>query len=71
MILYNIISFIEESQRQLLCSPNFVTMMMRFLHPTALKRKMALKESGLSLMLSLSETEIGRKHVATQFNITQ
>ena len=44
---------------------------MRFLDPSALKKRRQVKLSCLNLLLSLTESEIARKYVATQFNLTE
>ncbi|KAF6019636.1 TTC12 [Bugula neritina] len=60
----------EESQKQLLCQPSFPNMVMRFLDSKVLRKKRQLRFSCLSLLLSLSEKEIARKYICTQFDIT-
>lgn len=63
---------VEESQKQLICQESFPAMVMRFLEPTMSPRKSAqVKQLCLELLLSLTESEIGRKYIATHFNVNK
>lgn len=62
---------VEESQKRLLNQKPFIDIVMKFLNPQSLKKKGKVKEACLNLMLTISESAIGRKYIATQFDVLE